>query len=163
MSVRQIPDGYHFITPYLMINGAATAIEFYRGAFGAKELFKMDAPGGKIGHAEIEIGNSRIMMADDCGGESPFSSPQSAGGSPVGLHLYVEDVDAVFAQAVREGATVIKPVQDQFYGDRTGALRDPFGHIWFLATHKEELSPDEIKQRAATMFKQSGPDTAPGS
>ncbi|PTR16559.1 PhnB protein [Nitrosospira sp. Nsp2] len=163
MSIRPIPDGYHSITPYLMINGAAEAIEFYRRAFGAKELFKMDAPGGKIGHAEIEIGNSRIMMADDCGGESPFSNPQSAGGSPVGLHLYVEDVDAVFAQAVSEGATVIKSVKDQFYGDRTGALKDPFGHIWFLATHKEELSPDEIKQRAEAMFKQSDPDAAPAS
>ena len=148
MSVRPIPDGYHSITPYLMINGAAEAIQFYRRAFGAKELFKMDAP---------------IMMADDCGGESPFSNPHSVGGSPVGLHLYVEDVDAVFAQAVSEGATVIKPVKDQFYGDRTGALKDPFGHIWFLATHKEELSPDEIKQRAEAMFKQSGPDTAPAS
>jgi PhnB protein len=163
MSVRPIPDGYHFITPYLMINGAAEAIEFYRRAFGAKELLKMDAPGGKIGHAEIQIGNSRIMMADDCGGESPFSNPHSVGGSPVGLHLYVEDVDAGFAQAVSEGATVIKPVKDQFYGDRTGALKGPFGHIWFLATHKEELSPDEIKQRAEAMFKQSGPDTAPAS
>ena len=109
MSVRPIPDGYHSITPYLMINGAAEAIEFYRRAFGAKELFKMDAPGGKIGHAEIQIGNSRIMMADDCGEESPFRSPRSTGGSPVGLHLYVEDVDAVFAQAVGAGATVIKP------------------------------------------------------
>ncbi|WON73410.1 VOC family protein [Nitrosospira sp. Is2] len=138
MSIRPIPDGYHSITPYLMINGAAEAIEFYRRAFGAKELFKMDAPGGKIGHAEIEIGNSRIMIADDCGGESPFSNPQSAGGSPVGLHLYVEDVDAVFAQAVSEGATVIKSVKDQFYGDRTGALNDPFGHRTHLVSYNPQ-------------------------
>jgi PhnB protein len=144
-----------------MINGAAEAIEFYRRAFGATQLFKLDAPGGKIGHAEIQLGDSRIMMADDCGGESPFRNPQSTDGSPVGLHLYVEDVDAVFAQAVGAGATVIKPLQDQFYGDRTGALKDPFGYVWFLATHKEELSPDEIKQRAETMFKQHQPDTAP--
>jgi PhnB protein len=163
MSVRPIPEGYHSVTPYLMINGAANAIEFYRRAFGAKESFKLEAPGGMIGHAEIQIGDSPIMIADDCGGESPFRNPQSTGGSPVGLHLYVEDVDAVFAQAVNAGATVIKPVQDQFYGDRTGALKDPFGHIWFLATHKEELSPDEIKQRAETMFRQSHPDTTPRS
>ena len=147
MSVRPIPEGYHSITPYLMINGAAEAIEFYQHAFGATESFKLEAPGGKIGHAEIQIGDSRIMMADDCGGESPFRNPQASGGSPVGLHLYVEDVDAVFDRAVSAGATVIKPVQDQFYGDRTGTLKDPFGHIWFLATHKEEVSPDEIKQR----------------
>lgn len=163
MTVRPIPEGYHSVTPYLMINGAANAIEFYRRAFGATESFKLEAPGGKVGHAEIQIGDSRIMMADDCGGESPFRNPQSTGGSPVGLHLYVEDVDAVFTQAVSAGATVIKPVQDQFYGDRTGALKDPFGHIWFLATHKEELSPDEIKQRAETIFRQSHPDTPPGS
>lgn len=161
MSVRPIPEGYHSITPYLMINGVAEAIEFYQRAFGATQLFKLDAPGGKIGHAEIRLGNSRIMMADDCGGESPFRNPLSTGGSPVGLHFYVEDVDAVFAQAVGAGATVIKPVQDQFYGDRTGALKDPFGHIWFLATHKEELSPDEIKQRAEKMFKQHHPNAAP--
>lgn len=144
-----------------MINGAAEAIEFYRRAFGATQLFKLDAPGGKIGHAEIQLGDSRIMMADDCGGESPFRNPQSIDGSPVGLHLYVEDVDAVFAQAAGAGATVIKPLQDQFYGDSTGALKDPFRHVWFLATRKEELSPEEIKQRAETMFKQHQPDTAP--
>ena len=163
MSVQPIPEGYHSITPYLMINGAAQAIEFYRRAFGATESFKLEAPGGKIGHAEIQIGDSRIMMADDCGGEGPFHNPQASGGSPVALHLYVEDVDAVFDRAVSAGATVIKPVQDQFYGDRTGTLKDPFGHIWFLATHKEEVSPDEIKQRAETIFKQHHPDTAPAS
>jgi PhnB protein len=108
----------------------------------------MDAPGGKIGHAEILIGDSRIMMADDCGQESPFRNPRSSGSSSVGLHLYVDDVDQVFAHAVNAGAKVIKPVQDQFYGDRTGALEDPFGHVWFIATHKEDLSPDEIRKRA---------------
>ncbi|SEK58457.1 VOC family protein [Nitrosovibrio tenuis] len=148
MPIKPIPDGYHSITPYLMINGAAGAIEFYKRAFGAKEMFKMGAPGDKIGHAEILIGDSRVMMADDCGKESPFRSPQSSGSSPVGLYLYVDDVDKLFAQAVNAGARVIKPVQDQFYGDRTGALEDPFGHIWFIATHKEDLSPDEIKKRA---------------
>jgi PhnB protein len=158
MTVKPIPDGYHSITPYLMTKGAADAIEFYKRAFGAAELFKMDMPGGKIGHAEIRIGDSRIMLADDCGGESPFRSPQP-GGSPIGLHVYVENVDAVFAQAIDAGAKAIRPVQDQFYGDRTGTLEDPFGHIWFIATHKEDLSPNEIKQRAEVMFKQGGADT----
>jgi PhnB protein len=159
MTTRSIPDGYHTLTPYLMINGAAKAIEFYTQAFNATELYRMGGPGGKIGHAEIQIGDSRIMMADDFGGESASRAPQSGSGSPVGLHLYVKDVDTMFAQAVNAGAKVIKPVQDQFYGDRTGALEDPFGHIWFLATHKEDLSLDEIKQRAAAMFKQGGADT----
>ncbi len=158
MTVKPIPDGYHSITPYLMTKGAAEAIEFYKRAFGAAELFKMDMPGGRIGHAEIRIGDSRIMLADDCGEESPFRSPQS-GGSPIGLHVYVENVDAVFAQAIDAGAKAIRPVQDQFYGDRTGTLEDPFGHIWFIATHKEDLSPNEIKQRAEVMFKQGGTDT----
>lgn len=148
MTVKPIPDGYHSITPYLMIDGATQAIEFYKRAFGATEVFKMDMPDGKIGHAEILIGDSRIMMADDCGQESPFRNPRSSGSSSVGLHLYVDDVDQVFAQAVNAGAKVIKPVQDQFYGDRTGALEDPFGHVWFIATHKEDLSPDEIRKRA---------------
>jgi len=148
MTVKPIPDGYHSITPYLMIDGATQAIEFYKRAFGATEVFKMDMPDGKIGHAEILIGDSRIMMADDCGQESPFRNPRSSGSSSVGLHLYVDDVDQVFAQAVNAGAKVIKPVQDQFYGDRTGALEDPFGHVWFIATHKEDLSQDEIRKRA---------------
>ena len=116
MAVKFIPDNYHSVTPYLMTKGAADAIEFYKRAFGAVELFKMDMPGGKIGHAEIRIGDSRVMLADDCGGESPFRSPQS-GGSPIGLHVYVEDVDAVFARAVDAGAKTLRPVQDQFYGD----------------------------------------------
>jgi PhnB protein len=148
MAIKPIPEGYHSVTPYLLIDGAARAIEFYKQAFGATELFKMDMPGDKIGHAEILIGDSRIMMADDCGGESPFRNPRSAGSSPVGLHVYVEDVDKIFSQAVDAGAKIIKPVQDQFYGDRTGALEDPFGHIWFVATHKQDLSPEEIRKRA---------------
>jgi PhnB protein len=148
MAIKPIPEGYHSVTPYLLIDGAARAIEFYKQAFGATELFKMDMPGDKIGHAEILIGDSRIMMADDCGGESPFRNPRSSGSSPVGLHVYVEDVDKIFSQAVDAGAKIIKPVQDQFYGDRTGALEDPFGHIWFVATHKQDLSPEEIRKRA---------------
>ncbi|SFN31088.1 PhnB protein [Nitrosospira briensis] len=158
MTTKPIPNGYHTITPYLMIDGATEAIDFYKRAFNAAELYKMDAPGGKVGHAEIQIGDSRIMMADSCGGESTFRSPQALGGSPIGLHLYVKDVDALFDQAVAAGAKIVKPVQDQFYGDRTGALEDPFGHMWFLATHNEDLSLDEIKQRAKTMFQQDKGD-----
>lgn len=155
MTVKPIPDGYHSVTPYLSIKGAAAAIEFYKRAFGATELFRLAMPNGGIDHAEIRIGNSPIMLADPCD-EGAFRSPQSLGGSSVGLHVYVENVDAQFAQAVAAGAKVIKPVQDQFYGDRTGSLEDPFGHVWFLATHKEELSLEEINKRAEALFKQGG-------
>lgn len=151
MSVAPIPAGYHSITPYLSIRGAAEAIAFYQRAFDAVESFRLMAPNGDVGHAEIRIGSSVIMLADpsDTG---PFRSPQSLGGSSVGLHLYVEDVDAVFAKAVQAGAGIIAPVQDQFYGDRTGTLEDPFGHVWFLATHKEDLTPEEIDRRAYALF-----------
>ena len=155
MTVKPIPDGYHSVTPYLSIKGAAEAIEFYKRAFSANELFRLVAPSGDIGHAEIKIGNSAIMLTDPCE-TGPFRSPQSLGGSSIGLHVYVEDVDALFAQAVDAGAKVVKPVQDQFYGDRTGTLEDPFGHVWFLATHKEDLTPEEIKKRAEALFKQGG-------
>lgn len=154
MIVKPVPGGYHSITPYLIINGAAEAITFYKHAFSAMELFRMDTPDGKVGHAEIQIGDSRLMMADDCGEESLFRNPQSSGSSAVGLHLYVNNVDAVFAQAVAAGAKVIKPLEDQFYGDRSGGLQDPFGHIWFIATHKEDLSLEQIRQRAEVKFKQ---------
>lgn len=156
MAVKPIPEGYANVTPYLMIQGAAEAIEFYKRAFGATEMFRLVAPDGKIGHAEVRIGESPIMLADDCGGEGSFRNPKSIDGTSIGLHVYVEDVDAQFARAVEAGAEVVKPVQDQFYGDRSGTLRDPFGHVWFLATHKEELSPDEINRRAEALFKQQG-------
>lgn len=152
MTVKPIPDGYHSVTPYLMIKGASEAIEFYKRAFGATELFRLAAPGGQIGHAEIKIGDSLIMLADPCE-EGAFRNPQSLGGSSVGLHVYVADVDAQFAQAIKAGAKAVKPVQDQFYGDRSGTLEDPFGHIWFLATHKEDIAPDEINRRAEALFK----------
>lgn len=154
MTVKPIPDGYHAVTPYLIMDGAADAIEFYKRAFDAMELFRMDAPGGKVGHAEIQIGDSRIMLGDDCSEEGPLRSPRSSGGSSVGLLLYVKDVDASFKQAVDAGAKVIKPLEDQFYGDRSGGLEDPFGHMWFLSTHKEDLSLDEIRQRAEALHKQ---------
>ena len=155
MTIKSIPDGYHSVTPYLSIKGAAQAIEFYKRAFSATELFRLVAPSGEIGHAEIKIGDSPIMLADPCE-EGAFRNPQSLGGSSVGLHVYVEDVDALFVQAVDAGAKALRPVQDQFYGDRTGTLEDPFGHVWFLATHKEELTPEEINRRAEALFKQGG-------
>jgi PhnB protein len=145
---KPIPDGYHTATPYLIVKGAAQAIEFYKKAFGATELMRMPQPGGKIGHAEIKIGESPIMLAD----ESPdvgARSPQSIGGSPVSIMLYVEDVDRIFSQAVAAGAKVKRPVADQFYGDRTGGIEDPFGHLWYIATHKEDVSPEEMRKRAA--------------
>ncbi len=153
MSVKPIPEGYHSVTPYLMITGASDAIQFYKRAFDAVELFRLVAPGGEVGHAEIKIGDSTVMLADPCE-QGAFHSPRALGGSSVGLHVYVQDVDVLFAQAVSAGAKAVKPVQDQFYGDRTGTLEDPFGHVWFLATHREDLTPEEINQRAEALFKQ---------
>src|ERR687892_2047090 len=151
-SVKSIPEGYHSITPYLAIAGAADAIAFYKKAFGATEVMRMAAPGGKVGHAEVEIGGSRIMLADEHP-DMGFRSPKAIGGSPVSLHLYVGDVDAVARQAVAAGAKEVRPVKDQFYGDRTGTVEDPFGHVWHIATHKEDLSPDELKRRAGEAMK----------
>jgi PhnB protein len=146
--VRPIPEGYHAVTPYLCIQAAASAIEFYKLAFRAREVMRLGAPGGKIGHAEIAIGDSRIMLADEFP-EINFRSPRAIGGSPVHIHLYVDDVDSTFTQAVSAGAKMLKPVADQFYGDRSGTLEDPFGHVWHVATHKEDLSAEEIQKRAA--------------
>jgi PhnB protein len=147
-AVKPIPDGYHAVTPYLIIQGAARAIEFYEQAFGAKELFRMAQPDGRIGHAELQIGDSRIMLADEHP-EMDIKSPQSIGGSPITIHLYVEDVDATVARAVAAGARVSRPVTDQFYGDRSGTLTDPFGHVWHVATHTEDVPADELERRAA--------------
>src|SRR5262245_47037029 len=155
-SVQPVPRGYHSVTPYLAVDGAADAIAFYKKGFGATEVMRMPAPGGKVGHAEIEIGGSRIMLADEYP-DMNFRSPKAYGGSPVGLHLYVADVDAVARQAVAAGAKELGPVKDQFYGDRSGSIQDPFGHVWHIATRKEDLSVDELKRRAAqTMQQQSG-------
>ena len=150
MTVKPIPDGYHSITPYLIVSSGARALEFYKQALGARELMRMEQPGGKIGHAEIQIGDSRIMLADESP-EMGAKSPHSIGGSPVGLMLYVEDVDARFAKAVAAGAKELRPVQDQFYGDRSGTLVDPFGHQWTIGTHTEDLTDEEINQRMAAM------------
>jgi PhnB protein len=154
-NVRPIPEGYHSITPYLAVDGAAAAIEFYKKAFGATEVMRMPAPGGKVGHAEIRIGDSRVMLADEYP-DMGFRSPKAYGGSPLGLHLYVEDVDAVARQAVAAGAREVKPVKDQFYGDRTGSFEDPFGHVWHIATHKEDLAEGELKRRAEAAMGQQG-------
>jgi PhnB protein len=146
--VKPIPEGYHTATPYLIVKDAARAIEFYKKAFGATELMRMPGPGGKIGHAEIKIGDSPIMLADEVPGMG-FRSPESLGGSPISILLYVENVDVVFSEALAAGAKVQRPVADQFYGDRTGGVTDPFGHVWYIATHKEDVSPEEMKKRAA--------------
>lgn len=149
-NVKPIPDGYHTVTPYLIIKNAANALEFYKKAFGAKELFRMPGPDGRVMHAEIQIGNSRLMLADECP-EMNARSPQSLGGSPVSLLLYVENVDTFFNQAVSAGAKVDRPVKDQFYGDRSGSLSDPYGHAWHVATHVEDVPPAELEKRAAAM------------
>ena len=156
MAVKSIPEGYHSVTPYLIIKGAADAIEFYKKAFGATELFRFPAPDGKIGHAEIKIGDSPIMLADEFA-EMGYKGPQALGGSPVSLMIYLADVDTVFNRAVEAGASVKEAVQDKFYGDRTGTLTDPFGHVWHVATHKEDVSMEEMEERAkAASAKASG-------
>jgi len=147
MAVKPIPEGYHSVTPHLIINGAADAIEFYKKAFGATELFRFPAPDGKIGHAEIKIGDSPIMLADEFA-EMGYKGPQALGGSPVSLMIYLEDVDTVFNQAVTAGATVKEALQDKFYGDRIGTLVDPFGHVWHVSTHKEDVPMEEMEARA---------------
>ena len=154
-NVKPISDGYHTITPYLSIKGAAAALEFYKRAFGAEEIYRLGMPDGRIGHAEIQIGNSRIMMADEMP-EMPDAiakSPKALGGTTHGLCLYVSDVDARFQRAVEAGAIVKRPVKDQFYGDRSGTVEDPFGHLWTIATHVEDVSMEEIVRRAAALAK----------
>ncbi len=152
MAVKPVPAGYHTVTPYLIIKGAARAIDFYKQAFGATELMRFPGPDGKVAHAEIKIGDSPIMLGDEAP-QMNAVSPQSLGGTPVGILLYVEDVDTMFNRAVAAGATVERPVQDQFYGDRSGTLTDPFGHKWTLATHKEDVSHEEMQRRMQAMMK----------
>lgn len=148
---KAIPEGYHAVTPYLCVKDAAGAIEFYKKVFGAAELMRMADASGKIGHAEIKIGDTPVMLSDEFP-EMGFRSPQSLGGSPVTMHLYVEDVDTIVMRAVATGAKLLEPVKDQFYGDRSGKLADPFGHVWNVATHKEDVSPEEIKKRVAALY-----------
>jgi len=149
--VKAIPEGYHTATPYLTIKGATAALEFYKRAFGATEVMRMTTPDGRIGHAEIRIGDSPIMLCDEFP-DMDARSPQMIGGSPVMIHLYVDDADALVKRAVDAGATLQRPVEDQFYGDRGGKLADPFGHIWWIATHVEDVPQQEIERRAAAMF-----------
>ena len=144
------PRPYHSITPYLIIKGAARALDYYRTVFGATETMCFPAPNGLIAHAEIRIGDSPVMLADEMPGME-FRSASSLGSSPVALLVYVEDVDACAARAVAAGATALKPVQDQFYGDRSGTFVDPFGHIWTIATHLEDVAPEELRRRMANM------------
>lgn len=145
MSVKPIPDGYEGITPYLICKNASAAMDFYKRAFGAVELFRIGSD-EMIGHAEMKIGNAIFMLADEF---PPMAqSPETIGGSPVSLYIYVEDVDAFAEKAIAEGAEVLKPVADQFYGDRSCGLKDPFGHMWGFATHIEDLTPEELSERA---------------
>jgi len=148
MSAQPVRNGYHDITPSLTVRGGAAAIEFYERAFGAKIRHKMDMPDGKVMHSEIAIGDSVVMVNDEFPDWGALA-PQSLGGSPVSLNLYVADCDAVFAQAVAAGATVSRPLQDQFWGDRMGWLVDPFGHKWSVATHTEDVPPEEVARRGA--------------
>jgi len=146
--VKPIPEGCHTVTPYLILSGAGDAIAFYKKALGAEEVMRLADPGGKVHHAEINIGDSRVMLADEHP-EIQALSPKTVGGSPVSIHLYVEDVDGAIERAVAAGAKLVRPVADQFYGDRVGGIEDPFGYRWFIATHKEDLTMDEIRRRAA--------------
>ena len=141
-----VPEGYHTVTPYLIIKGAAQAIDYYKNVFGATVVVRMDGPNGTVGHAELQIGDSRIMLADE-NLNMGYRSATSIGASPVSLYLYLPDVDRVVDKAVASGAKIVKPVQDQFYGDRSGFIQDPFGHFWGIATHVEDVSEQEMKER----------------
>ena len=156
MATKPIPEGYRTATPYLIVKGAADAIEFYKRAFGATEMLRMADPQGKVGHAEIKIGDSVIMLAD----EHPamgYRGPRALGGSSVSILLYLEDVDSVFERAVKAGAKALRPVANQFYGDRSGTLEDPFGHVWTIATHVEDVPPAELQRRAEAAMRSASP------
>ena len=151
--VTPVPGGHHTVAPYLAIKNAVSALEFYQKAFGAKETYRLVLPDGRLGHAEIRLGDSLSMLADEFP-EFGGKAPESLGGSPVSIHLYVEDVDAFVKRAVAEGARLVKPVADQFYGDRSGQLEDPYGHLWWVATHKEDVAPEEMQKPVRALFGQ---------
>jgi len=151
-NVKPVPDEDHNVTPYMIIDGAARALDYYKRVFGATERMRMPGPDGKIGHAEISIGDSMIMLADEHP-EMGARSPRAFGGAAVSIMLYVNDVDATVKAAVAEGAKLLQPVQDKFYGDRMGTIEDPFGHHWHIGTHKEDVPPDELKRRSAALAK----------
>jgi PhnB protein len=157
--VKKIPEGYHSVTPYLVVGDAVRAIDFYTRAFGAKELMRMGAPEGKIGHAELKIGDSIIMLSDEMMGNR---SPQTLGGSPVSIFLYVEDVDSVFNQAINAGGKGEGSPADMFWGDRFAKLTDPFGHVWSIATHIEDVAPDEMQRRVKAAMAQMTQAAAQG-
>ncbi|MFY9556641.1 MAG: VOC family protein [Blastocatellia bacterium] len=144
--VKPVPEDYPTVTPYLTVKDAPSAMEFYSNVFGAKELMRLAEPDGRIGHAEMQIGNSQIMISDEYP-EIDVLGPHSRGGSTVGLHIYVADADAVFERAVAAGATVLRPVSDEFYGDRSGKLADPYGHVWFVSSRKENVPAEEVERR----------------
>jgi PhnB protein len=150
MAVKPIPEGYRTVTPYLIVSDAAKALDYYQRALGAREIVRMPGPGGKIMHAEIRIGDSMVMLADEFP-QMGANSPQTIGGTPVGICLYVENVDELFNRAISAGGKVERPLQNQFYGDRSGTLIDPFGHKWTIATHVEDVSPEEMQKRMAAM------------
>ena len=152
MKTKPIPDGFHAVTPYLTVKNATEAIEFYKRAFGAQERYRMPAPDGKIGHAELQIRDSIVMLADEFPECAGSQSPETLNGSPVGFALYVENVDQAFKRAIDAGATVKDPVEDKFWGDRSGSVIDPFGHRWMLLTHVEDVAPEEMKKRMEKMF-----------
>jgi PhnB protein len=152
MPVKPIPDGYHTVTPYLIVNDAAAAIEFYKKAFGAREECRFLGPEGKVVHAEISIGGARIMLGEECP-VMGSRSPTSLGGTASGLMLYVEDVDSLFQQALTTGGKETRPVKNQFYGDRSGTLTDPFGHVWTIGTHVEDVAPEECMRRFEELLK----------
>lgn len=149
-NVRAIPEGYHTVTPYLFVKGAANAIDYYKNVFGATERMRMPGPNSTVMHAELQIGDSIVMLADEHP-QMGARSPQSIGGTGSSLHVYVQDVDSVSQKAVDAGAQLLRPVKDQFYGDRSGTIVDPFGHIWSIATHIEDVSPEEMRKRMAAM------------
>jgi len=153
MAVKPIPEGYHSVTPYLSIKGAAKAIDFYKQAFGATELMRMPGPDGRIAHAEIRIGDSAVMMADEAPNMA-CASPDTLQSTSVGLMIYVPNVDTVFANALKAGGTEVRPVVDQFYGDRSGTLKDPFGHVWTVSTHVEDVAPEEMAKRMEKLAKE---------
>ncbi len=155
MSVRFQPEAYHSVTPYLIVEGAAAAIEFYQTLFGATEVMRIPGPDGKLMHVEIQIGDSRVMLADPCPDMGAMAPPHF-GGSPQFLMIYTEDADRMFDGAVAAGSEVVRPMMDQFYGDRSGTLKDPFGHQWTLATHIEDVSEEELAKRLEAMMQQPG-------
>lgn len=150
-TIKAVPDGYHSVTPYLIVKGAARAIAFYEKAFGARQRLCLPSPGGGIGHAELEIGDSILMLADEFPGMGA-RCPEAIGGSPVSLLIYVEDVDAVFSSAIAAGARLLRPLENKFYGDRAGQVQDPFGHIWTLASHFENVTAEQLSERMEEVF-----------